>query len=117
MREDLQDRDASRVRGAVGSGGAEGPHGHSEPVPISGVSELTDFWGVRSTRNSLPVTPIMLQGQMLGNGPWSYLGQQSPGPACCLCPYFMPRLTFHGRLAAEREHSCSTHTSPGHMAG
>ena len=93
MREDLQDRDASRVRGAVGSGGAEGPHGHSEPVPISGVSELTDFWGVRSTRNSLPVTPIMLQGQMLGNGPWSYLGQQSPGPACCLCPHFMDGMT------------------------
>jgi len=117
MREGLQDRDASRVRGVVGSSGAEGPRGHSEPVPTSGVSELTDSWGVRSTRNHLPVTPIMLQGQMLCNGPWSYLSQQSPGPACCLCPRFVPRLAFHGHLAAERECSRGTHTSPGHMAG
>lgn len=117
MREGLQDRDASCVRGAAGSSGAEGPRGHSEPVPASGVSELTDFWGVRSTQNHLPVTPIMLQGQMLCNGPWSYLSQQSPRPACCLCPRFVPRLAFHGHLAAERERSHGTHTSPGHMAG
>lgn len=42
-------------------------HSHSEPVPTTGVSELTDFWGVRSTRNRLPATPIVLRGQMLCN--------------------------------------------------